>query len=294
MNSRFAAVGIVLMLIFFFGQRFLKTVPPGYVSVAVFFGEVMPQPYTEGLHFPVNPLYTWVDYDTREKTLKEQAQVPTQDQLQTRIDISVQYQIIGEMAPKILQEVGTQIQAVNVYLTPKLRSLVREQGKMIARAEDFFLEKTQETLETNLEDELGGYLRPKGINVKAVLIRDITLPSVLMVAIEQKKEREQAAERQKAELDRFRTEQLQQVAEAEARRQAAEEEAKQMMVLADARAFEIRAINKAIANNPAYIQLQVLEALKAISKDPAAKLYFMDANSAQPLPLMNLGEPMRR
>ena len=294
MNPKLAAVAVVVILVLFFGQRFIKTVPPGHVSVGVLFGEVLPDPYEEGLHFPVNPLYSWVDYDVREKTLKEQAQVPTQDQLQTRIDISVQYQIIGEMAPKILQEVGTQIQAVNVYLTPKLRSLVREQGKMIARAEDFFLEKTQETLETNLEDELGGYLRPKGINVKAVLIRDITLPSVLMVAIEQKKEREQAAERQKAELDRFRTEQLQQVAEAEARRQAAEEEAKQMMVLADARAFEIRAINKAIANNPAYIQLQVLEALKAISKDPAAKLYFMDANSAQPLPLMNLGEPMRR
>jgi hypothetical protein len=49
-------------------------------------------------------------------------------------------------------------------------------------------------------------------------------------------------------------------------------------------------INDAIAKNPAYIQLQSLEALKAMSKDPAAKLYFMDSNSAQPLPLMHLGE----
>jgi hypothetical protein len=30
--------------------------------------------------------------------------------------------------------------------------------------------------------------------------------------------------------------------------------------------------------------------LKAMSKDPAAKLYFMDSNSPQPLPLMHLGE----
>ena len=115
-----------------------------------------------------------------------------------------------------------------------------------------------------------------------------------MDAIEQKKEREQAVERQKAELERFRTEQLQQVAAAEAKRQAAEEQAKQLKILAEARAFEIREINKAIAGNSSYIQLQSLEALKEISKDPAAKLYFMDATSAQPLPLMNLGEPMRR
>ena len=294
MNPKLAAVAVVAILVLFFGQRFVKTVPPGHVSVGVLFGEVNPVPVNEGLHFPVNPLYNWVDYDTREKTLKEQAQTPTQDQLQTKVDISVQYQIDGAMAPLILQEVGTQIQAVNVYLTPKLRSLVREQGKKISKAEDFFLEKTQETLETNLEAELQAYLAPKGIIVKAVLIRDITLPSVLMAAIEQKKEREQAVERQKAELERFQTEQMQQVAAANAKRQAAEEEAKQVVILAEARAFEIREINKAIAGNSSYIQLQALETLKAISKDPAAKLYFMDANSPQPLPLMNIGEPVRR
>jgi regulator of protease activity HflC (stomatin/prohibitin superfamily) len=294
MNPKHAAVAVVAILVLFFGQRFVKTVPPGHVSVGVLFGEVNPVPVNEGLHFPVNPLYNWVDYDTREKTLKEQAQTPTQDQLQTKVDISVQYQIDGAMAPLILQEVGTQVQAVNVYLTPKLRSLVREQGKRIPKAEDFFLEKTQETLETNLEGELQAYLAPKGIIVKAVLIRDITLPSVLMAAIEQKKEREQAVERQKAELERFRTEQLQQVAAAEAKRQAAEEEAKQLKILAEARAFEIRDINKAIAGNSSYIQLQALETLQAISKDPATKLYFMDANSPQPLPLMNIGETRSR
>jgi regulator of protease activity HflC (stomatin/prohibitin superfamily) len=290
MNSRFAAIGIVLMLIFFFGQRFLKTVPPGFVSVAVFFGEVMPQPYTEGLHFPVNPLYTWVDYDTREKTLKEQAQVPTQDQLQTKLDLSVQYQINGAMAPKILQEVGSQAQAVAVYLTPKLRSLVREQGKMIPNAEDFFLEKTQQQLETNLEAALQAYLEPKGIIVKAVLIRDINLPAVLTKAIEQKKEREQAVERQKAELERFRTEQLQQVAAAQAKRKAAEEESQQIRIIAEARAFEIREINSAASKNSAYIQIRALETLEAIAKDPAAKLYFINSDSPQPLPLMNLGD----
>ncbi len=294
MNPKVAAVGVVLLLIFFFGQRFIKTVPPGHESVAVLFGEVMPQPYSEGLHFPVNPLYSWVDYDTREKTLKEQAQVPTQDQLQTTVDVSVQYEIIAAMTPDILQNVGSQAQAVAVYLTPKLRSLVREQGKMIPKAEDFFLEKTQQILESNLEAGLQAYLTPKGINVKAVLIRDINLPAVLTQAIEQKKEREQAKEREKAELERFRTEQLQQVAAAEAKRKAAEEEAQQVRIIADARAYEIREINKAIAKNPSYIQLQSLEALKSISSDPASKLYFMDSNSPQPLPLMNLGQPISR
>ena len=115
-----------------------------------------------------------------------------------------------------------------------------------------------------------------------------------MGAIEQKKEREQAVERQKAELERFRTEQLQQVAKAQAERLAAEENAKKVKILADARAYEIKAINDAVASNPSYIQLQALEALKEMSKDPAAKLYFMDSNSPSPLPLLNLGQIDRK
>ncbi len=294
MNAKLTAVGIVAVLLLFFGQRFVQTVPPGHVAVAILFGEVVDTPFEEGLHIPVNPLYTWEFYDTREKTHKETAQVPTQDQLQTRVDVSVQYQINGAMAPQILQDVGNQQAAISVYLTPKLRSMVREQGKMIAKAEDFFLEKTQNILETNLLAGLEDYLGSKGIMIQAVLIRDINLPAVLTKAIEQKKEREQAVERQKAELERFRTEQLQAVAKAAAEREAAEETAKQVRILADARAYEIREINKAVAQNPAYIKLQSLEALKSISKDPASKIYFMDGSSPQPLPLMHLGEGLNR
>ncbi len=62
--------------------------------------------------------------------------------------------------------------------------------------------------------------------------------------------REQAVQRQKAELERFRTEQLQKVASAEAGRLAAEEEAKRIRIQADARAYEIAQINKAIARSP--------------------------------------------
>jgi len=133
-------------------------------------------------------------------------------------------------------------------------------------------------------------LLPKGLIIGNVLIRDINLPTVLSKAIEQKKEREQAVERQKAELERFKQEQQQKVAQANAELDAARAEAEQVRVLASAKADEIRLINDAIARNPAYIQLQSLEALKQMSKDPAAKLYFMDSNAAQPLPLMHLGE----
>lgn len=291
-GSAFKAL-IIFILIFVVGWALTQTyvsVPAGHVAVATLFGKVRKTPYMPGLHFPVNPLYRFTEYDARQKTHMEQAGVPSQDQLTTKVDVSVQYRLLGDMAPLILSETGTAEQMLEVHLIPKVRSLLREQGKSIERAEDFFRKETQERLQTDLKIGLEEYLNERGIAVQEVLIRDITLPQRLISQIEQKKEAEQMAERQKAKLDQFRTEQEQKVAQAEAERKAAAEEAERRKLIADAQAYEIEKINEAIANNPAYIKLEALKALQAISKDPAAKIYFMDGQSSMPLPLMHMGE----
>ena len=287
-----APVTIVVIVLILIAMNFYKTVPPGRVGVATLFGKVQQNEYSQGLHIPVNPLYRWVLFDARQQTHLETANVPSQDQLQTKLDVSVQYRIVGSMAPTILEETGDAAKAVEVHLKPKLRSLLREQGKSIKRAEDFFREETQEALQFSLTEGLRDYLAPKGIEVSAVLIRDISLPPFIVQAIEKKKEREQAVEQERAELERVRTQLQQQVARAEAGREAADQEAARMRILADATAYKIMQINKAVADNPAYIQLQSLEALKAISKDPASKIYFLDGSSTNPLPLLHLGDTL--
>jgi len=228
-------------------------------------------------------------YDVRQKSHLEEANVPSQDQLQTKIQVSVQFRLMSESAPMILQETGQAQDVLRVHIVPKLRSLLREQGKAIKRAEDFFLEETQQNMQMSLVEGLRDYLGTKGVNVGAVLIRDISLPPFIIKAIESKKEREQEVEKQKAELERFETEQQQKVALAKAENEAATEQANKKRVLADAQAYEIEKINQAIGSNPNYVKLMALEALKAISKDPASKIYFMNGDSPSPLPLMNIG-----
>jgi prohibitin 1 len=295
MKFRFAiAAGVVvLVLMAALLVSSIKTIPAGHVGVATMFGKIRPKPFEEGLHF-VNPLLSWHLFDGRQKSHSEHATVPTQDQLITEIDVSVQYRLNKKVAAMVLKETGNLEQVTSVHLVPKLRSLIREQGKTIKRAEDFFLESTQKTLQTSLLLALKEFLTPKGLEVEAVLIRDIRLPKFITRAIEQKKEREQAAEKQKAELERYKTEQLQIIAVAEAERRAAEEEAIKKRVLADAQAYEIEKINKAIAGSPAYIQLKALEALQLISKDPATKIYFLDGKSPRPLPLMHMGDVLKK
>ncbi|MBT8485039.1 MAG: prohibitin family protein [Phycisphaerales bacterium] len=289
----FAAVAVILIVVLApLVVRTFRSVPAGHVAVATLFGKIQEQAYEPGLHFPVNPLYKWHEYDARQKTHKETAGVPSQDQLTTTVDVSVQYRLIGAMASAILAETGTTEQAVEVHLIPKVRSVLREQGKSIKRAEDFFLEETQQQLQVSLKDGLGEYLRPNGIEVSDVLIREITLPARLVQQIEQKKQAEQEAEQEKAKLEKKATEFEQVVKKAEADRRAAEEEAMTLRVLADAEAYKIEMLTAAIAQSPAYIQLQAIEALRAISQDPAAKMYFLSSDSPMPLPLMHMGEPV--
>ena len=291
MNPKFTALFIAALIVIMFGRQFFHQVPAGHVGVATFFGEVQDTPYPEGPHFPVNPLFAWHDMDVREKSTKLPGiEVPTRDQLLTKIDLSIQYRLNGAKAPVIFRETGDETQVVAVLMLPKVRSLLRELGTNIQRAEDFFLEETRDKLASGLQEGLANYVGPRGIIIDTVLVRGINLPPVLAKAIEQKKEREQAVEREKAELERFRTEQQQQVAEAQAKREAAEENANTVKILADAKAYEIAAINRAVSKNPAYVQLQALEALKKIAEDPSAKIYFMDGKSTQPLPLLHMGE----
>ena len=283
------AIIAAVFVLFLVSPRFYQSIPAGHVAVATLFGEVQSKHYPEGFHI-VNPLYQFHPYDVRQKTHSETSNVPSQDQLQTKIDVSVQYRLVASQTPSILKETGSITDVLAVHIVPKLRSQIREQGKSIKRAEDFFLEETQAMLQIALLEGLKDYLGTKGVAVEAVLIRDISLPPFITKAIEAKKEREQEVEKQKAELERYNTEQQQKIALAEAEKDAASAEAEKRRLLADARAYEITKINDAIGRNPNYVKLQALEALQAISKDPAAKIYFLNGDSPAPLPLMHLGD----
>lgn len=276
-------VGIIV------GLRAVETVPAGHVKVGTLFGKIDPAPIDEGIHF-VNPLKSWVAYDCRQKSHKEEdVPIPSRDQLSTTFDASVQWRVNRDMAHKLLADTGEANDAIEIQIVPKLRSLLREEGKTVDRAEEFFQEEVVSAMQARLTQRLRDFCEPRGITIDEVLLRDTRLPQFIVAAIESKKQREQEAEKQKAELERYRTEQQQLIAAAEAEKQAAEMEAQKKRTLADAQAYEIEKVAAALAQNPAYVQLKALETLALMSKDPSAKFYFLDSNSSMPLPLMHLG-----
>ena len=284
----------IVVVVFLFGTRFYVSIPAGHVGVATLFGEVQSNPFKAGLHFPINPLYQFTNYDIRERKYDIEGKVPSQDQLTTEINVTIKYRINSKDAPQILKEIGTLDDVIRVLIAPKLNSVLREQGKSIKQAEDFFQEQTQATLQLGMLEDMSAYLQERGITTVEILLREIELPDFIQVAVAEKKQREQEVEKQKAELERFRTEQQQVVAEAQAQLEAATLEAEQRKLLADAQAYEIEKLNTAIGQNPAFIQLQALEALKDISKNDSSKIYFINGESKNPLPLMHMGEALTK
>ena len=279
---------VILVLVFC-----IETVQPGYVKVATLFGNVRGS-YSEGLHF-VNPFYKFHSYDVREKTyLSQDIQVPSNDQLLTKFDISINYKIDKNQVVKTLAETGNAEAVIQVHLIPTFRSLLREVGKGVKTAEEFYSKEVQQKIQNDIFTQLSSYCAEKGLVVQKVLIRKIELPEVITLAVEKKKRRQQLAEEQKAELTRFKVEQEQKLAQAQAERAAAEEEAKKIRLLADADAYKISKINEAIANNPSYLQLKAVESLKEISKNPAAQIYFLNSDSPHPFPFMNLGKQLTK
>ncbi|HIN60794.1 MAG TPA: prohibitin family protein, partial [Gammaproteobacteria bacterium] len=167
---------VVLFLVAWVGMNSYTTVAPGHNKVGTLFGEVSGQPLAEGFHI-VNPILKFYTYDLRVHTQTwEKVQVPSQDKLKTSMDISVTFRINPSHTPRMLQETGNLNDVIVKLLTPKVRSLLREAGKSVAKSQDFYLDTTQRDLQAFMEDGLTDYMAVKGIIVEAVLFRDITLP----------------------------------------------------------------------------------------------------------------------
>ena len=256
---------IVPAVLVFVALFCVQQVPAGHVKVATLFGEVQDKVYEEGLHFPVNPLYAWNEYDVRQKTLKfDKMGVPSQDQLISHFDVSLQYRLMGSKAPEVKKNTGTAQDVVQIHVVPYFRSLMREQGKTVANAEEFYSESVQNRMQEHMMSALTQKLEPVGIQMQGILIRNVILPPFIAKAVEDKKRREQEAVKQKGELKRFSTEQEQKIATANAELEAAKLEEQRIRLLADAEAYKIEKINQAAQQSPAYIQLKQIEAWNGI------------------------------
>lgn len=286
----------------------IKTVPAGQVGVGSVFGKVQPEPYDEGLHI-VNPFVKMTLFDAKQKTHKESMRVPSRDQLLTQFDISIQYRLIKESAPNMLKETGKPNEVLEVHMIPLLRSQVREIGKSVEKAEDFYDQKVQQRIQVELQETLAAKLAQKGIKIEELLIRDVVLPEIITRAVMRKKEAAQAAEKAKEELKKFKVDEERKEAQAEAEKKAELIEAdkkKQVLLIAanakleaariEAQAVLVKAEAEAEAKQKiidvitldGFIKLESMKTLQNMQN--GNHMIIMDPNTTNPLPFLNLSK----
>ncbi|MBK6994895.1 MAG: prohibitin family protein [Lewinellaceae bacterium] len=208
-------IGLAIILLGLSSSCFVQ-IEPGEVGVKTLFGKIQSGTLTEGLNF-VNPLVEVKKFDVRtqnytmsavhdegSKTGDDAIRVLAADGLEVIIDLSVLYHIVPDKAPEILRNTGGREVITDKIIRPLARTKIRDNAvfydavALYSTKREEFQQKITQTIEKDFAD--------RGIVLEDILIRNITLPESVKLAIESKINAEQEAQKMKFVLDKERQE----------------------------------------------------------------------------------------
>jgi prohibitin 1 len=170
----------------------------GEVGVKRKMGKLQQQVYQPGV-VGVNPFTSKViKMSTQTENVEVQLDLPSQEGLTIRSQISILYHMKPEAAPKVLETVGTGYE--NTLILSVFRSAAADVTSRFM-AKDMHT-KERATIEKNIRDLMDQQLSSRGFDIEAVLLKSIQLPKGLSQAIELKLEEEQDAQRMVYVLER--------------------------------------------------------------------------------------------
>lgn len=220
-----AAVLILAVILLF---KSVVIIDAGYTGVYSLFGKVRDQELSSGFHL-VNPLARVIPMSirTEEYTMSiatgegkrhgaDSIAALTKEGLSVDLDITVLYHLEQDRASDVYKKVGLNYE--EKIIRPSIRSVIRE---VIAQyeAKDIYSEKRQEAA-NKIFVELADQMKPRGIVLEDVLLRNVRLPENLAQAIQEKLKAEQEAQKYDFLLEKERKEAERKRIEAEGQRDA--------------------------------------------------------------------------
>ena len=212
----FFVLGIALTL-----YKSAVIIEPGHVGVQVFFGNVLDQTLTNGLHV-INPFVDveQLDVKTQAYTMsgKEmEGQVRGDDEIETlssdgltlRLEVTVQYRLSAADAATVFRTIG--IDYTEKVVRPEIRSALRD-GAVSYISTDLYASKREEFVQ-KVRTRVENAFKSRGVILENVLLRDVELPQRVRDAINDKIAAEQESQKmvyilqkEKQEADRKRVE----------------------------------------------------------------------------------------
>ena len=253
----FAVIGFLVIAI----QSAFVIVESGHVGVIKRLGAVQPQQLNEGFHFKLPVIDDVVQLDIRLRKVSNDSISASKDLQTVRTEVSVQYSLNGDIAPKSFQKIGIRQVIESTLIEPAIQESVKSvtalytAEELITQREQVKL-KIQEEVEQFIEITLERKGVTAALSIANVAITDFAFSNEFNRAIELKVKAEQEALQAKNEKTRRVT---QAEAAAAEKKLAAEAEAFQISIESKARAAAIKREANALKGNPALIQLRMAE-----------------------------------
>jgi regulator of protease activity HflC (stomatin/prohibitin superfamily) len=235
-------------------------VPPQHVGVLETFGKVHDTTWPSGLH----AWAPWIGVhriNCRTLQTEEQTQTPTGEGLVVGLDVSLVYHAEPSAARDIFSRYGGLGGVTQSVLIPEFRSVIRDVTAGF-NAVDLYSGRRAEIGQKMLTD-LRARMEGRGINVEAILLRNIVLPDQVAKAVEAKLAADQQAQ------------QMEFVLKKESR------EAERKRIEAQGIADFQRIVTAGIT--PGLLTWKGIEATKALAESPNAKIIIAGGKNGLPI-----------
>ena len=272
-----ASLLLFLLGFFVFLDGFVS-VPPGNVAVIYDRGVgIVSKPYSPGLHLKI-PFWQKVSaiMETRlqEYTMSVASRegkmigddsilALTKDGQEVKLDVTVQYRILGDNAPYIVQEIGENYE--NKVIRPGTRNAIRDVATSL-NSNELFEYDGRAKAAADIHKILEGYYQNNKIHLEKVLLRNVSFSQKYMDAIEEKQIAQQKIKKAQYEKE-----------EAKIRKE-------RLNIEAEAEAEAIKVKGRALAENPSVIQFEFVQKLS-----PAIKWGIMPDKIVPLVDIKNMG-----
>ena len=189
--NKLAGYVIMFLGVALFSLNTVVVIPVGEVGVKHFLGKVDATPLREGVNI-INPLANVERMSVREQTFagegNEQIEAQTSEQLNVTMDVAILFEIDGDNAPSLYQNIGSEERIKRNIILNAVRNGVRD-AVATKSINDIFSPNRRELAES-VKEEIQAKAEGR-ITINTVFVRDIQAPPRVREAIEQKQEREQ-------------------------------------------------------------------------------------------------------
>ena len=220
--------------------------------------------YGQGLHI-IAPWNDMIIYDVKETETFEKMQVLSSDGLPIKIDLSIIHHPVHDRIGYLHDNIGKEY--LSKIIQPALRSVTREViGNYLP--EELYNSKREE-IQIEIFSKTQQIVNAKDITLPAIYIRDVTLPSTLVTAIEKKLKQQQESFEYEFKID------------------IAKKEAERKEIEANGIAKFQQIVNRTIT--PQLLKWKGVEATQEISKSPNSKVIVI-GNGDGDLPIILGGQ----